>query len=833
MWLLDNVGHTFQGRRLWLRPGKRYLFGRTKAEPGQLVISDKTISRKHLTIEVGRVTEGDGTNRESRSVITIEDLNTKIGTVVNGTQIRGQRLVLSQVSNEVKMGHMADLFRITWHPVVLSFSLTTKELRADPWALLREQLEQLDIKYIAEYDIARTTHVVAKKRNTSKGLQALINGKYIVMESFLSAIEAAAGSSALEQDFDGSWPDALEFLPPRGDEPSDRPVSTYNPDERRKDIFDGYTFIFYDQKQYDNLFPPISNGKGKALLAEVIPGETQVDNFICYVKRIAGDQSLGEFEDGGEGKGVVVVRYLPAKGDHVEWFGRFGNAVSLRLDHRLIDQREFLDAILAVEPGMLRRSLQEDSGTPIVISGSADESTQMSAGTAPVADMTVPAVALPTRRGRARRGLTSRFKGFDADLDVENDPNAFPLAAESMQASEEGMFMSQTSAFQEPEPSVARKRPVAAVAEEGEDIMGDIAPTAAAVKRRRIAAGIEPVPPRQCLESEAADEGGTANGEGPAGSNKDGRGKGKKAEDNAILNQARKNREAAEKRAAEERERLAQIQSDGIDAEEIRRLTIVEEISVRGPTGLRTREQDVADGRWDPHWNGRRNFKKFRKQGDAAGRPIQRVIVGLEAVKTKEYGIGDDYWLEGENNSSWRRGPVGQHSTGGYSSIEVDSTVTSTVLGAREGRHVLSTATESSIGLSSVGPADGVADVEVILDTEPEMDSMDTMALEADLPRTRAGKVAQKTATRQRQADVQASLDTQTQLDVQLQLADATQTQTQSASTRGKRTASVAASGPRAAPAKKPRRGAAGAMTIQDSDSDSDDGLQFKFRSRR
>ncbi len=32
MWLLENAGSAFQGRRLWLRPGKRYLFGRTRAE---------------------------------------------------------------------------------------------------------------------------------------------------------------------------------------------------------------------------------------------------------------------------------------------------------------------------------------------------------------------------------------------------------------------------------------------------------------------------------------------------------------------------------------------------------------------------------------------------------------------------------------------------------------------------------------------------------------------------------------------------------------------------------------------------------------------------------
>lgn len=60
MWLLENLDDVFEGRRLWLRPGKLYLFGRTVSEPGQFAISDKTISRKHLTIQVDEVPEGGG-----------------------------------------------------------------------------------------------------------------------------------------------------------------------------------------------------------------------------------------------------------------------------------------------------------------------------------------------------------------------------------------------------------------------------------------------------------------------------------------------------------------------------------------------------------------------------------------------------------------------------------------------------------------------------------------------------------------------------------------------------------------------------------------------------
>lgn len=78
MWILETDGDVFQGpvlphfketfptnnvtgKRLWLRPGKRFLFGRTRTEgvAGEFAISDKTISRSHLLVEVSSVGSKD------------------------------------------------------------------------------------------------------------------------------------------------------------------------------------------------------------------------------------------------------------------------------------------------------------------------------------------------------------------------------------------------------------------------------------------------------------------------------------------------------------------------------------------------------------------------------------------------------------------------------------------------------------------------------------------------------------------------------------------------------------------------------------------------------
>jgi nijmegen breakage syndrome protein 1 len=272
--------------------------------------------------------------------------------------------------------------------MTFTFSFTTKEAKADPYTALYKLLGPLDIKVLAEYERGKTTHVVVKKRNTSMGLQALIDGKYIVHnDSYIKAIVAATttepavdensvSQSPLEQDWDSNLPDPLDYLPPRGDEPTQRDSSAYAPNPGRQEIFEGYTFIFYEKRQYETLLAPITQGGGKSLLRDVIPGQTEVNDFVGFVKSVAGEKGFGEFEDGSEGKGVVVVRFNPVKGAGSEWYPDFNREVSLHLGHRLIEQNEFLDAILGNDASVLRRPLEiEPSGVvapPPTASMSAD-----------------------------------------------------------------------------------------------------------------------------------------------------------------------------------------------------------------------------------------------------------------------------------------------------------------------------------------------------------------------------------------------------------------------------------------------------------------------------
>ncbi|KAF4982556.1 hypothetical protein FDECE_17489 [Fusarium decemcellulare] len=681
MWTLENP-EAFDGRRLWLRPGKTYLFGRTAAEPGQLAISHNTISRKHLTITIGQVEDGQAHNPISRSTLTVEDLATKTGTVVNGEKIKGKKKVVEGETAELVMGKCPHKFRISWEPVVFAFSFTSKELQTDPLTTLRNRFEQLDIKVVTEY-VKSTTHVVSKKRNTAKGLQALINGKYIVTETFLDAVAQAANLaegaeitdlSPLEQDFSQNWPDALQHLPPRGGEPVQHPDSTYTPDPERNDIFEGYTFIFYDKAQYNNLLAPITSGGGKALLGDVVPEETHVDEFVQYVKSVAGEKGLGAFNDGSEGKGVVVVRFVPSKGSLVNWYAEFFTSVSLRLDHRPIEQSEFLEAILTKDASILRRPLevesrqntQEPQHPPPVHPES--EPTSQRANTQAQASQSVEESQPAPRRGRTRRTVKRRFAGFDDDADIDMEDNSSAPISASVPAvgapaqpstgeDEDGLFVSQEQDVPATEESAntrrsQRKRRASPLPQD--DLMDGMTTAAERFKRQRIERGEDLEQPSQEVESQPAE---------PAPEPKK---KIKKEFD--ILAMAAQNREQEEARARAEKEDLANLPDD-VDLAEIRRLNIVEEIEVRRPSQARSREQDIRDGRWNPKWNGMKNFKKFRPRGEVTGRQPARVIVPLTEVKTKEFGVGDDYWLEYEEgekrkkNASQPSGAESQNST--------------------------------------------------------------------------------------------------------------------------------------------------------------------------
>ena len=184
-----------------------------------------------------------------------------------------------------------------------------------------------------------------------------------------------------------------------------------------------------------------------------------------------------------------------------------------------------------------------------------------------------------------------------------------------------------------------RKRPPPSNDDDDEDGVDEaMLPAAAAMKRRKIEEEMEArrrgvsleVPvnqPEQGVDSQAK--------------------KRKARKEMNIQDAVRERREAADEAARLDELALREA-NDDLNVDELKNLVIIEEMEVKERTNRPPRilVNGEASERWDERWNGRKNFKRFRRRGD--GNLIRRgpsVMVPLEEVKKKDYGIGEEYWL--------------------------------------------------------------------------------------------------------------------------------------------------------------------------------------------
>ena len=193
-----------------------------------------------------------------------------------------------------------------------------------------------------------------------------------------------------------------------------------------------------------------------------------------------------------------------------------------------------------------------------------------------------------------------------------------------------------------------RKRPAASDEEDEDDMNEKLLPAAAAMKRRRIAEGKEAehsgVPIGSSVDRSLDRSGALAK-------------KPKARKQIDIQEVVRVQREAKEEAARRDEKDLQA--TEGVDVAGMRNLAVVEEMEVPerigrpSPKGISSQNGE----RWDERWNGRKNFKKFRRQGQGEQRRRgPSVIVALEEVTNKRHGIGEEYWLEIEKSKRMRKG---------------------------------------------------------------------------------------------------------------------------------------------------------------------------------
>ena len=615
------------------------------------------------------------------------------------------------------------LYRIKWNPVVLSFTFPGKQTGSnDALAPYQYRLEPLDVKTLHDYVNGATTHLVASKRNTAKGLQALVNAKPIVTDAFVDAVVAATTPvpnksdpadplpSPLETDFEANWPEVVPFLPEESKEPISRPPEAFRPKLERAEIFFGFTFVFLDSSQFNSLQAPINDGHGKALLCDLVPGETTIDQVIEYITNVSGYKDITEIQDSiQEKKGVVVVRMRP-RGKWHAWTENFQLRLDVKLGLRSLDQNEFLDVILQNDTSSLRRPLEDGdenesqtvAGTvpktaseiptksppkttsvdddqrndvrhsrsspqvqpKVQPSSSADERKEVAEPQEEVKKTFEPASSGPVRR-RGRRGIvTSRFTGLDDFDDFQSIKT--PAIPEEQEASQSQRPLSarstrsQIAASQVPEsqsqPIVAQKRPLSP-SPDPEAAVDELLPAAAAMKRRRLEQGTPAL---------GASKKRTANNNVKQEPTLDKKAKVEDVDYHAML---RSRREAEDEAARQDQEALKQsLAMDGLTLEDMKNLVQVEEMDVpprsrslnesngRGRSGTKSNRQG------DERWDGRKNFKGFKRKGDRGDtqQRRQKVFVPMEEVKKKNFGLGEEYWGDSLNRNGSGRSTQSQ-----------------------------------------------------------------------------------------------------------------------------------------------------------------------------
>jgi len=682
---------------MWLKPGKKYLFGRVKKDGVRFAIDHKTVSRKHFIITVDDVKDEDVGRVHARTKITITDENSKAGTNIDGELVKNKSQELKNALTSIRPGSCPHELLIKWLPCTLTFGLQKKEIKNGALKMRQERVRELDVKVVSDYLSGETTHLVAQKRNTPKGLQALIEGKPIVSDAYIDALIYAStptdlqeeeNLSPLEIDFDNAWPDPAQYLPPAGKEPTDKPAEAYKPDLARAKVFDKHTFFFFDQTQYDVLLAPVTTGHGKALFFKANQEKTTLEEGLAFVRKTIGTH------------GRAIIIKLNETNDMQPWLVEYVEDLCAKLGQEPANQSDLLDTILANDASQLCKPQTRpppDRGSTVLptepkarglgsqINGDQGFITRTTANGTRVQERPIrasPAPVLPSQpqsanpeprlnnnantqhssmeddnpRPRKRtRFIPSKkvLDPFDDDFNpdaivYDEEPSVIEAQNDTQhstgsQADEDDVAVKQESIFR----ASRNKSPTTAVVADSDDDLDELLPAGAAMRKEKQRQELEAIRKGLSLKS-AMTKATPANSAKPK----------KEVKLLDVREAVRARREAQDK--ADEKERLElddlQAEDEGMSGP----ANVVHVVEYHLP--VREKTSNGTNGyrgeTWRPEWNGRKNFKGFRRARDVANgtasgserRPRDKIIVPLVEVKKDTYGLGDQYWEKTEED---------------------------------------------------------------------------------------------------------------------------------------------------------------------------------------
>lgn len=669
MWIIAIPAvaeHNLTAQERWLKPGSTFSVGRN-AQNSLSIETAKSVSKQHVEIKIGDVLESAASDVSARSELTIHDLNSKFKsyiTIPETSTINVEIEEVYQVTTQdvlLRLGKVQFDLKIIWRPFVLTLSnIKLSEVQ--------RECEILDLRNSKDY-VPQTTHVVTSKLNTPKTLQALVERKWIVGLAYVHAmVEAADGLTRNMENLPD--PSQAAYLPD-DDFKQLFGHAAFLPTPGREVCFTGLEFVFFDAKQYQSLKAPIIAGGGKAFeynqnfdmqeipkylerfsrAVVVLPREKAQLSLLDELLPIPGAVSItqGDF-----------INIIMSNGSHTVYRGAQtktgASPVTPRTSTNLLDMQTspvVIPDIQTVQSQPQQQASQAPSrriGSRPVRVLATFEDDLFGGGDVPVASQQA---SLLTRTQGRKTPFASQAPVIDDEEDLFGT-SLLPSHRNQAQAAQPIRLGTRESRDISPQQG-QRKRPI-----DSDDIVAEFpdrtkrpktsvsspviyieedfeaAPTAAALSKRLLQKAPQKMVKRAAQDSEAVEPSLRR----------------KKQKQSGITEEDIQKALLANKQRAELQSQVEQIEDDEVPAnEDLKNLGTVEYFAFELPddSGTSRRSHQQKSARWDPKWDGRKNFKAFRRAEQRGLRTQTRrpaIMIRLVEAKASDRALMDQSWLE-------------------------------------------------------------------------------------------------------------------------------------------------------------------------------------------
>jgi len=272
MWFLEERETPARPKKpgVLLTVGVEHVIGRKDCTI--LIQDDASISRKHSIITVNHDESNLG-DLSKMSQVVIQDFST-YGTFVNGVKISGS--ISLKTGDEILFGKNNSYYKLRCSRLVVTTScLEEKKKKA-----LKSLVHKFGGHILGDWQPNITSHLVMDGLTfTRKVIHALAECCPIVTPSYVEDIaNSTSQSAALER--------VHSYLPPLKEETISSMSKGFLPNEARRTLFKGKTFIFISKKQFKQYHAAVESSGGVASLKDTPGSESDsglVSKDVCVM----------------------------------------------------------------------------------------------------------------------------------------------------------------------------------------------------------------------------------------------------------------------------------------------------------------------------------------------------------------------------------------------------------------------------------------------------------------------------------------------------------------------------------------------------------------------